>query len=181
MYTYIYDSSNLLLIIEKLCLAHNGVSFEFKEFSSIAYNFCCCWFIVNSIRAFKDIFHFMECVIVQWRHFISIMSIVIMSDTTIKLFQSVREYYQMLGISKQNYSFNWRSFIVFSIILLDFIATATYFLFKTNINVDYAETLQSFYFSSTEFNFLVAFAVNFWKMSNIFMLFESLEKTIQKS
>lgn len=116
------------------------------------------------------------------------MSIVIMSDTTIKLLQSTREYYQAVGIhpatsstTNRNFRFNWRAIVVFTVIFLDFIATASYFLFKTNIRIDYAETLQSFYFSSTEFNFLVGFAVNFWKMSNIFMLVESIEKEVHKS
>lgn len=124
---------------------------------------------------------------VQWWHFISIMSIVIMSDRTIKLFQSTRKYYQMLGVhpstspTNQKLQFNWRALLVFSIILLDFSITSLYFLFKTNIRIDYAETLQSFYFSSTEFNFLLGFVVNFWKMSNIFMLIEGLEKTIYES
>lgn len=62
-----------------------------------------------------------------------------------------------------------------------FLATSTYFLFKTNINIDYVETLQSFYFSSTSFNFLISFVINFCKMSNIFKLMDRFEETIQSS
>lgn len=107
-----------------------------------------------------------------------------MSDT-IKLFQSTRKYYQALGLhpstSVENSTFNWRSFNIFFILIFIFYATATYFLFETNINKDYVETLQSFYFSSSSFNFLISFMVNFWKMPNIYALMERFEETVQKS
>lgn len=106
-------------------------------------------------------------------------------SATMKLFQSTREYFQTSGLypstSDQSYTFNWRSFVIFSLLTNEFLATATYFLFKTNINIDYVETLQSFYFSSSSFNFLVSFMVNFWKISNIFMLMDRFEETIQMS
>lgn len=126
----------------------------------------------------------MECVIVQCLRLVSMMSDVIMSGT-MKLFQSVRAYYQAVGIypstSVQNYTFSWRSFAIFFILTIEFLATSTYFLFKTNINIDYVETLQAFYFSSTSFNFLISFVVNFCKMSNIFKLMDRFEVTIESS
>lgn len=112
------------------------------------------------------------------------MSIVIMS-ATIKLFELTREYYETVGVhpstSLASYTFNWRSFLTFYILTAEFVSTATYFLFKTNITIDYVETLQSFYFSSTSFNFLVTFMINYWKMSKIFMLMDRFEDMVQKS
>lgn len=106
-------------------------------------------------------------------------------SATIKLFQLTREYYQAVGVhpstSLPSYTFFWRSFLIFYILTAEFVSTATYFLFETNITIDYVETLQSFYFSSTSFNFLVTFMINYWKMSSIFMLMDRFEDMVQKS
>lgn len=133
---------------------------------------------------FKYIFHISKCVIVQCIRLNSMMSVVIMSGT-MKLFQSARAFYETVGIypstSVQSYKFSWRNFAIIYILTTQFLATSTYFLFKTNINIDYVETLQSFYFSSTSFNFLISFVINFCKMSNIFKLMDRFEETIQSS
>lgn len=133
---------------------------------------------------FKYIFHISKCVIVQCIRLNSMISVVIMSGT-MKLFQSARAFYETVGIypltSVQSYKFSWRNFAIIYILTTQFLATSTYFLFKTNINIDYVETLQSFYFSSTSFNFLISFVINFCKMSNIFKLMDRFEETIQSS
>lgn len=105
-----------------------------------------------------------------------------MMANTLKLFQLAQAYYKTLGIyptkPNQKYAFDLTSFLILFILLVDFISTVTFFFFT-------AETAQensdSFYVSSSTFNFIVCFVINFWKMSNILQLIGKYDEFIQKS
>lgn len=103
-------------------------------------------------------------------------------SNTIKLFQSTIVYYKALGICptkpNQIFSFDHRSICILLTLLVDFLSTATFFFFKAETYQEYSD---SFYVSSSAFNFIVCFAINFWKMSNILKLIEKYEEFYQKS
>lgn len=100
----------------------------------------------------------------------------------IKFFCLTQIYFQTLGICptnpNQKYSFNVTSFcILFSMILM-ITSTASFFFTKAETM---EECLQSFYFSTTEFTFVMCFLVNIWKMPNILQLIGKYEEFIEKS
>lgn len=104
---------------------------------------------------------------------------------TMKFFQLTQKYYRTLGMystkPNETYTFNWRSFMILAWMLMAFLATAAYFLFKTHIDINYSETVQSFYFASTQFNFLFCFAINLWKVPKSYELIEILDELVNKS
>lgn len=101
---------------------------------------------------------------------------------TLKLFQLTQIYYKTLGICptkpNQKYAFNVTSFFILLIMLVDFVSTATFFFFKAETTQEYSD---SFYISSSVFNFTVCFVINVWKMSNILELIGKYEEFVQKS
>lgn len=106
----------------------------------------------------------------------------LMMANTLKLFQLAQVYYKTLGIyptkPNQKYSFSATSFSILLIMAVDFISTATFFFLKAETTQEYSD---SFYVSSSTFNFIICFAINVWKMSNILQLIGKYEEFVQKS
>lgn len=120
---------------------------------------------------------------VTWNMVISLIQISNMSDT-IKLFRLLEEYYHALGIRRSipnQTEFNWKSFIILLWMINVFMSTAAYFLFETKIDINYAETVKAFYFSSTEFNFLFCLVINTWKAQKIHLGLDCADEIVKKS
>lgn len=100
----------------------------------------------------------------------------------IKLFHSVQKFNQTLGIHPsrpdQRYSFNFSSAIVLLLIVLTFISSVAYFLYKAKT---IEEHVQTFYISLTALCITIDFLTMCWKMTNILQLIEKYEEFIKKS
>lgn len=100
----------------------------------------------------------------------------------IKLFQLTQVYFQILGIyptkPNQKYSFDVTSVFVLLLMIVLFISTVTFFLLEAETVEEY---LHTFYFSSSDFGFILCFLVNVWKMPNILQLIENYEEFTRKS
>lgn len=102
---------------------------------------------------------------------------------TIQLFQSVRTFYQKIGIkhsskSQQYSSYNCKNLFAFFAITQIFTTSTAFFLFEAKTLQEYST---SFYGSITELDCLIYFATNFFKLRNILDLIENYDKFIAKS
>lgn len=99
-----------------------------------------------------------------------------------KLFQSLQEFYQELGLksprSNQNASVTWKNLLIFSILVQGFICTSSFCLFKAKTVQEYGD---SFYIALTEFTnsiYCFHFILN---MGKIYQLIKKLEQFVEKS
>lgn len=101
---------------------------------------------------------------------------------TMKLFQSVGEYYRMMGIyplhPDQNCSINLRNAAFSMSFFLLFASTMGHFLFESTELINRSEAL---YVSLTVLACVNNFIITTWKMENFRMLIERLEKFIENS
>lgn len=102
---------------------------------------------------------------------------------TLKLFQSVRSLFEMMGIysdqeSPQRVSLNWRNSVFFSVMTMVFLLSTAFFLFDAQTIPEYGF---SFYIIVSGFCVTIAFAITIWKQANIFDTMEKLENFMAKS
>lgn len=97
-----------------------------------------------------------------------------------KLFQSVQEFYQTMGIypsqPNQNRSLNLRNLLILLSMISLIVCAMGYFILRAKTALELAET---FYLSSTELACLINFIISFWKIDNIQMFSEKVEEFIQ--
>lgn len=104
------------------------------------------------------------------------------SFSIMKLFKSVRESYKAMGIyplqSDQNCTINLRNVFFSMSFFLLFASTMGYFLFKSTGLIERSETL---YVSLTELACINNFIITAWKIVNLRIFIDQLEKFIEKS
>lgn len=97
-----------------------------------------------------------------------------------KLFQSVRKFYENMGLyplqTQQKCQFNPRIFCILLIMSLFFVSMMDTFLFEATTITEYAE---SFYGSLTVLACIMNFLTSFWKTTNIYTFIEKLEKFVE--
>lgn len=100
----------------------------------------------------------------------------------VKLFQSVQEYFQTMGIyptqPNQKYSFNLMSFLILVSMLVFLVPSMAFFLLKAETIEEYYNT---FYASSSVLAYIACFMVNVWKMTNLLDLIARYERNILRS
>lgn len=101
---------------------------------------------------------------------------------TMKLFQSIRKFYQEAGIQppqpNQNYSFQWNHFFCIFFLIQLLCSTMAFILFEAKSVVEYAE---AFFPSSTVVAALLNFIVCILENTNILQLIVKFEEFIEKS
>lgn len=99
-----------------------------------------------------------------------------------KLFHSLRQLYQMLGIysseTNQNFLFNWKIVFIASSMILFFIGSFAFFLWEAETVDDYGS---SFYTSISQLCTTNYYLILVWRMPAILELFKNFEDFIESS
>lgn len=102
--------------------------------------------------------------------------------TSIKLFQSVRKFYQNIGIypsqPNQNCSPNAKNILIFSSLILLGILSSAFFLFQAKSIGEYGF---SFYTSISELNIAVVVTLLALEMPKLLNLIDGMEQFITRS
>lgn len=106
-----------------------------------------------------------------------------LTTTEIRLFRSFKKFNQTLGIlssqsTKQSYLHNLKRDVILLPMILVFISSASYLVFKAET---IAECTQSSYVCVTALCTIIHCGTVCWKIENILKLIEKEEKFIQKS
>lgn len=108
-------------------------------------------------------------------------SVVAMAGQT-KLFHSLRQYYQLLGVyspeTNQTDPCHWKVIFIASSMMLTFIASFAFFLWKAETVDDYGT---SFYNASSQLSQSCCFLIAVWKISATLELYKKFEHFIESS
>lgn len=113
---------------------------------------------------------------------ISLYSVVNCNSAAMKLFRNVQSYFDTIGIyclrTNRARSFNVRFLLLLSSIVITFMSTAAFFVFKASATFEYAVC---FYFNITRANSLILVLIIFFKMPKIIKFIGKCERFIERS
>lgn len=113
---------------------------------------------------------------------LSIHSIKVKPRTAMDLFQSIRKFWQTMGIKpsdpNQVHPFNARNLFFISSLIMICISTTAFLIFRAETLLEYGSCL---YWSLSEHVMLVNILIDIWRIPIIFKMIEACERFIEMS